>query len=55
MRFSTNQAEIIFISVSKIFSKATIFYYFNLNYYILIKLNKSGYNIRRIFSAINFD
>lgn len=43
------KARLAFTKLKQIFTKASILYYFEANYYIYIKIDISGYAIKKIF------
>lgn len=50
MRFFTPETRLAFTKLRQALSIARIFYYFNLQYYVLIKTNISDYAISKILS-----
>lgn len=50
LRFQIVEARLVFIKLRQIFVKASIFHYYNPEYYIYIKINLSGYAMNEVFS-----
>ena len=53
--FLTPEAKLAFIRLRQAFTKAPILRHFNLEYYIQIKTNASGYAIGGILSQLAFN
>ena len=51
----TFKARLAFTKLRQVFVKTLIFYHFDLEYYIQIETNVSGYSIGEIFSQLTSD
>lgn len=50
--FMTPKAKLPFLRLRQVFTRALIFYYFNLEHYIWIEINATGYIIYGVFSQL---
>lgn len=53
--FVTSEAQIVFISLQKVFIKAPILHHFDLKCHILIRINISSYSIKGVFKQITLN
>lgn len=55
MKYQIAETKIVFTGLRKTFTKILILQFFDLKYYIRIRINISYYFIGQIFTQLNFD